>query len=256
MRAGGAATTLARPLKGAYPTLEGRLEDVRGRLARAAARAGRDAGSVRLVGVVKTVPANVVREVVALGLTDLGENRVQEARDKIPAVGRDGVRWHMIGHLQRNKAGLAVELFDRIHSLDGAALADAVSRRAAAAGKRLPALIEVNVSGEASKHGVRPDDAAALIGLVAALPGLALDGLMTIAPYSDDPEEARPYFARLRDLRDRLERSSGIGLPELSMGMSGDFEVAVEEGSTLVRVGTAIFGERPGLRPDGGAAQG
>jgi pyridoxal phosphate enzyme (YggS family) len=242
-------------LNGASSTLEGRLKDVRGRLARAAARAGRDAGSVRLVGVCKTVPADRVADAVALGLADLGENRVQEARDKIAAVGREGVRWHMIGHLQRNKAALAVELFDRIHGLDSPALADAVSRRAVGVGRRLPALVEVNVSGEASKHGVRPDDAAALIGHVAALPGIALDGLMTIAPYSDDPEDARPHFARLRELRDALERECGVRLPELSMGMSGDFEVAVEEGSTLVRVGTAIFGERPGPWPDGGAAQ-
>jgi hypothetical protein len=243
-------------LKGAFSTLERRLDDVRGRLARAAARAGRDPGTVRLVGVVKTVSAEVVREAVALGLLDLGENRVQEARDKIPAVGRDGVRWHMIGHLQRNKAGLAVELFDRIHSLDGVPLAEAVSRRAAALGKQLPALLEVNVSGETGKHGVRPDDAAPMIGAIAALPGIALDGLMTIAPYSERAEDARPHFARLRGLRDALERSTGVALPELSMGMSGDFEVAVEEGSTLVRIGTAIFGERQGPRPGGGAAQG
>jgi len=243
-------------LKGASSTLEGRLDDVRGRITRAAVRAGRNPDVVRLVAVVKTVPADRVREAVALGLEDLGENRVQEARDKIPAVGRQGVRWHMIGHLQRNKAGAAVELFDRIHSLDGVPLAEAVSRRAAGLGRRMPVLVEVNVSGEASKHGVRPDDAEPLVGAIAALPGLALDGLMTIAPYSDDPEDARPYFARLRELRDRLERSTGLAMPELSMGMSGDFEVAVEEGSTLVRVGTAIFGERPGPHPDGGAAQG
>ncbi len=240
-------------MNGAFSTLAGRLDDIRGRLARAAARAGREPGSIRLVGVTKTVPAGLVREAVALGLLDLGENRVQEARDKIPAFGRDGVRWHMIGHLQRNKAGLAAELFDRVHSLDSLALAEAVSRRAMALGRRLPVLLEVNVSGEASKHGVRPDDAAPLAGAVAALPGLVLDGLMTIAPYSDDPEAARPHFARLRGLRDTLERSTGVTLPELSMGMSGDFEVAVEEGSTIVRVGTAIFGAREAPRPDGGA---
>jgi pyridoxal phosphate enzyme (YggS family) len=236
-------------LKGASSTLDGRLDDVRGRLARAEARAGRDRGSVRLIGVVKTVPAGDVSSVVALGLLDLGENRVQEARDKIPAVGRDDARWHMIGHLQRNKAGMAAGLFDRIHSLDSLPLAETVSRRAIALDRRLPALIEVNVSGETSKHGVRPDDAAPLAGAIAALPGIALDGLMTIAPYSERAEDARRYFARLRELRDALERSTGVALPELSMGMSGDFEVGVEEGSTMVRVGTAIFGDRS--RPAG-----
>jgi PLP dependent protein len=231
-------------LNGAFSTLEGRLDDARGRLARAAARAGRNTGAVRLIGVVKTVPAEIVREAAERGLLDLGENRVQEARIKIPAVGREDARWHMIGHLQRNKAGLAVELFDRIHSLDGLAVAAVVSRRAVELGRRLPVLLEVNVSGEASKHGIRPENAAPLIGEIANLPGIALDGLMTIAPYSDRAEDARPHFARLRELRDALERSTGVTLPELSMGMSGDFEVAIEEGSTMVRVGTAIFGSR------------
>jgi len=231
-------------LNGAFSTLEGRLDDVRGRLARAAARAGRNTGAVRLIGVVKTVPAESVREAAERGLLDLGENRVQEARIKIPAIGREDARWHMIGHLQRNKAGLAVQLFDRIHSLDGLAVAAAVSRRAVELGRRLPVLLEVNVSGEASKHGIRPENATPLIGEIANLPGIALDGLMTIAPYSDRAEDARPHFARLRELRDALERSTGVTLPELSMGMSGDFEVAIEEGSTMVRVGTAIFGSR------------
>jgi pyridoxal phosphate enzyme (YggS family) len=232
-------------LNGTLSTLEGRLADVRGRIARAAARAGRDAAAVTLVGVVKTIPVEMVREAVGLGLADLGVNRVQEARDKKPAVGSTGIRWHMIGHLQKNKAGLAVELFDRIHSLDGSAVAAAVSRRTVALGKRLPVLLEINVSGEASKHGIRPSDAEDAVRTIAALPGIALDGLMTMAPWSENSDAARPYFAALRDLRDRLQSDTGVALLELSMGMSGDFEVAVEEGSTLVRVGTAIFGERP-----------
>jgi pyridoxal phosphate enzyme (YggS family) len=187
-----------------------------------------------------------VSEALALGLADLGENRVQEAEGKLAAVGRTAARWHMIGHLQRNKAGKAVELFHRIHSLDSVELAAAVSRRAAAAGIRLPVLLEVNVSGEPSKQGVAPDAAASVAESIAELPALALDGLMTIAPLSGSPEEARPHFAALRRLRDRLERDLRLPLPHLSMGMTADFEVAVEEGSTMVRIGTALFGERTG----------
>ena len=197
-----------------------------------------------LVGVTKTVAAEVVRAAVALGLADVGENRVQEAQAKIMAVGRDRVRWHLVGHLQRNKAGRAVELFDRIHAVDGVELAEALSRRASSSGRPLPVLVEVNVSGEATKFGVAPADLESLLERVAAFPGLRLDGLMTVGPWVERAEEARPGFARLRDLRDRAERTLGIALPELSMGMSGDFEVAVEEGSTMVRVGTAIFGAR------------
>jgi hypothetical protein len=225
--------------------MRGRLDEVRGRIARAAARAGRDPESVVLVGVVKTVPAEAVREALALGLRDLGENRVQEAEAHVAAVGRDAARWHMIGHLQRNKAGRAVELFDRVHGLDSEELAGSLSRRAVAAGRRLPVLVEVNVSGEATKFGVAPASLAKLLERVAGLPGLALEGLMAVGPAVVRPEEARPGFARLRTLRDTAERNLGLRLRELSMGMSGDFEVAVEEGATLVRVGTALFGERP-----------
>jgi len=199
---------------------------------------------VVLVGVVKTVPPEVIREALALGLADLGENRVQEAEAHIAAVGRGAARWHMVGHLQRNKAGRAMELFDRVHGLDSAELAEALSHRAAAAGRRLPVLVEVNVSGEASKFGAAPEALRELLERVAGLPGLALEGLMTVGPPVARAEEARPGFARLRALRDRAERTLGLGLRELSMGMSGDFEVAVEEGATLVRVGTALFGPR------------
>jgi pyridoxal phosphate enzyme (YggS family) len=222
-----------------------RLNEVRCRISAAAARAGHAAEAVRLVGVTKTVPADVVRAAVALGLGDLGENRVQEAQAKIPAVGRERARWHLVGHLQRNKVNRAVELFDRIHGVDDLALAEALSRRAAAAGRPLPVLVEVNVGGEASKYGVAPEGLEAMLERVAALPALRLDGLMTVGPWVDRPEDARPGFVRLRELRDRAQRSLGLELPELSMGMSGDFEVAVEEGSTMVRVGTAIFGARP-----------
>jgi len=199
---------------------------------------------VVLVGVVKTVAAEQIREAVALGLADLGENRVQEAEAHIAAVGRATARWHMIGHLQGNKVARAVELFDRVHGVDSSELAASLSRRAVAAGRTLPVLVEVNVSGEATKFGAEPGTVVGLLERVAALPGLALDGLMTVGPAVASAEAARPGFARLRALRDRGEQALGLKLPELSMGMSGDFDVAVEEGATLVRVGTALFGER------------
>lgn len=197
-----------------------------------------------LVGVVKTVPADVIRHAVGEGLLDLGENRVQEAETHIAAVGRTAARWHLIGHLQRNKAVRAVEMFDRIHGVDSVELAEALSRRAAAAGRRMPVLVEVNVSGEATKFGSAPEALAGLLEHVAGLPGLVLEGLMTVGPPVARPEESRRGFVRLRELRDQGERALGRPLPELSMGMSGDFEVAVEEGATLVRVGTALFGPR------------
>jgi len=224
--------------------IRGRLDEVRSRIARAAERAGRDPGSVVLVGVVKTVPEPDIREALGLGLEDLGENRVQEAAAHVEAIGRTAARWHMVGHLQRNKAARAVELFDRVHGLDSMSLAEALSQRAEAAGRRLRVLIEVNVSGETSKFGAAPGEALELIALAAKLPGLALEGLMTVGPPVASPEQARPGFASLRALRDRGERMLGLRLPELSMGMSSDFEVAVEEGATLVRVGTALFGAR------------
>jgi len=228
----------------ASPAFRARLDEIRARIAKAAARAGRDPGSVVLVGVAKTVPPAVLRQAAAEGLADLGENRVQEAEEHVGSVGRAQVRWHMIGHLQRNKAGRALVLFDRIHSLDSVALAESLSRLAGQAGRRIPVLVEVNVSGEASKFGVAPDQLDPLIEKVAGLQGLAFDGLMTVGAPVERAEDARAGFARLRALRDRAERTLGRPLPELSMGMSGDFEVAVEEGATLVRVGTALFGER------------
>jgi len=213
-------------------------------MARAAERAGRDPRSVVLVGVVKTVPEELIREAVSLGLVDLGESRVQEAETHVGAVGRDAARWHMVGHLQRNKAGRAVELFDRVHGVDTVGLAEVLSRRAVAAGRRLRVLVEVNVTGEATKFGAAPDAVVGLLERVVELPGLAIDGLMTVGAPAATAAEARPGFARLRALRDASERALGLRLPELSMGMSGDFEVAVEEGATLVRVGTALFGGR------------
>ena len=239
-------TTLARSVNAGPPALAARLEDIRGRIARAAERSGRVADAVTLVGATKLVPAGRVREAVALGLSDLGESRIQEAEGKIDAVGRAAARWHMIGHLQRNKAGRAVELFDRVHGVDGMSVAEALSRRATEARRRIAVLVQVNVGREASKFGVASDELEPLLEGVAALPGLALDGLMTVGPAVERAEDARATFAALRTVRDRAEQRLGLKLPELSMGMSGDFEVAVEEGATLVRVGTALFGRRDG----------
>ena len=221
------------------------LDEVRERIAGAAARSGRDAGQVILVGVVKTVPPAIIGQALGLGLTDLGENRVQEADAHVAALGRAAARWHLIGHLQRNKVARAVALFDRVHALDSVELAEALSRRAVEAGRRMPVLVEVNVSGEASKFGVAPEALMGLLERAAGLPGLTLEGLMTVGAKVARAEEARPAFARLRGLRDRAGPALGRALPELSMGMSSDFEVAVEEGATLVRVGTALFGGRP-----------
>jgi pyridoxal phosphate enzyme (YggS family) len=226
--------------------LASNLASVRERIAAAERRSGRPAGSVTLVGVVKTLPAEAIAAAVALGLTDLGENRVQEAESHQRTVARGAARWHMIGHLQRNKAGKALELFDVVHGVDGTELAVALDRRALEAGRRLAVLIEVNVSGEASKFGIAPQGAAALAEVVAPLANLQLRGLMTVGAPVARPEDARPGFARLRELRDETARRLGQPLPELSMGMSGDYEIAVEEGATLVRVGTALFGARDG----------
>jgi pyridoxal phosphate enzyme (YggS family) len=226
----------------ALVTLRGRLDGVRSRIANALESAGRAPDAVRLVAVVKRVPAELVTEIVALGVTDLGESRVQEAEASIESLGRRAARWHLIGHLQRNKAVRAAGLFDRIHSVDSIELARALSVRLAASGARLPALVEVNISGEPTKHGVAPEGARELVEAVAGLPGLALDGLMTVGERVEHPDLARRGFERLRRLRDAIAAATGLMLPELSMGMSGDFEAAIAEGSTMVRVGTALFG--------------
>ncbi len=218
---------------------------VRARLAAAAARAGRSAAAVRLVAVTKGHPLERAREAAAAGLTDLGESRVQDALAKQAAWPEAPVRWHFIGHLQRNKARAAVGRFALIHSLDSIRLADALEAAAAAAGVVQAVLVEVNVAREAQKTGVAPEEAGALVAHAAGLPHLELRGLMTIAPYGASVQEQHRVFRELRELRDRLSLDSGLStLDELSMGMSGDFEVAVEEGATLVRLGTILFGER------------
>ncbi len=217
-------------------------------MADAAVRSGRDPASILLVGATKGVDADRVRAAVAAGLRELGENRVQEALPKIRAVG-PGRRWHLIGHLQRNKARLASEYFEVIHSIDSPTTALALDRalsRAGAPGRRLTVLIEVNVAGEATKHGVGPDGVEPLVAAVGACSSLVPGGLMTVAPMGG-PEAVRPIFRRLRELRDGLRAGiGGDGFRELSMGMSDDFEVAIEEGATMVRIGRAIFGERAG----------
>lgn len=232
--------------------LRARLADVRARIARAAQRAGRSAAEVTLVGVSKRQPAEAVAALVAAGLAHCGESFVQEAREKIPRVasllgpGARAPRWHFIGRLQSNKAKLAASLFDLVETVDRLELARALDAHAAAAGRTLEVLLQVNVSGEAQKGGAAPEALGGLARAVAALPHLRLTGLMTI-PRLGEPEQVRPAFARLRALRDALCREAGdLTLPELSMGMSADFEVAIEEGATLVRVGTALFGARGG----------
>jgi pyridoxal phosphate enzyme (YggS family) len=224
-------------------TFEERLRAVRGRIAAAAGRAGRRAESVTLVAVSKTIPVEGIREALAAGIGLLGENRVQEAREKITALpGR--AAWHLVGHLQSNKARMAVQLFDCIQSLDSVRLAEEIDRHAAQVGKVQRCLVEVNLGGEAQKGGVSEGEVDGILEVVRRLPNLAVDGLMCVPPFLEEPEAVRPFFRRLRELAERL-RGAGQPLRELSMGMTGDFEVAVEEGATMVRIGTALFGTRP-----------
>ncbi len=220
-----------------------RAEAVREQIARAAERVDRRPEDVTLVAVAKTQPLAVVQQAYAAGLNHLGENRLQEALAKYAEFRPAGLTLHLIGHLQRNKARKAAQLFDVVHSLDSLALAESLA--AARAGRPpLPVLVEVNVAGEESKEGVACTEVLPLLARVCQLPNLQPQGLMTMAPLVADAEEARPVFRRLRELRDECERELGIRLPHLSMGMTNDYEVAVEEGATLVRIGRAIFGER------------
>ena len=212
-------------------------------IAAACDRAGRDRTEVSLVAVSKTFPAERVRQVMDCGQLLFGENRVQEAMAKIPEVGA-GARWHMIGHLQRNKARHAIGLFELIHSVDGFKLAGELDRRSGAAGLLQPILVEVNLARETSKSGVDEADLWALLDGILPLTHVELRGLMTVPPQVAQAKEARPWFVRLRDLAEQGRCRTGLPLPELSMGMTDDYEVAVEEGATLVRVGRAIFGPR------------
>jgi pyridoxal phosphate enzyme (YggS family) len=231
--------------------LAARFDDVKARVAAAAENAGREPDEITLIAISKTHPASLIKELIDLGATDLGENRVQEAETKIPEVGQSELaktpRWHLVGHLQANKARRALSLFDVIHSLDSIDLARRLDRLCVETGREsLPLLIQVDLGHEETKSGVNENELPQLVETVQQLERLELIGLMTLPPFFEDPKQARPYFRRLRELRDDLARQGAFGERggELSMGMTNDFSVAIEEGATMVRIGTAIFGER------------
>jgi len=219
------------------------INSVRERIAAACARARRDPGSVTLVAVTKGQSPDIVSQAARLGLTLFGENKVQEAKAKIPMCpGR--LRWHFIGHLQTNKCREAIELFEMVQSVDSLHVAEELNKRAEQAARTLPVLIEINIVGEASKFGYRLEKLRTELTHLNALPRLEIHGLMTVPPWSSEPENVRPVFRQLRELKQECEQILGAPMPHLSMGMTGDFEVAIEEGATLVRIGTALFGER------------
>jgi pyridoxal phosphate enzyme (YggS family) len=220
------------------------ISRARERISEACARAGRDPATVTLLAVTKTQPPDVVTEAARAGLSVFGESKVQEAKSKIPLCpGR--VSWHMIGHLQSNKAREAVGLFSMIQSVDSLHLAEELNKRAEQASKTMPILLEVNIVGEANKFGYKPEQLLQELSALNGLTRLEIHGLMTVPPWSPLPERVRPVFVKLRDLKTQCEHLLGAPLPHLSMGMSHDFEVAVEEGATMVRIGTALFGDRP-----------
>ena len=224
-----------------------RVERVRARISKAAQRSNRSPEEITLVAVSKTHPVKAIHDALLAGLTDFGENRIQEAETKIPVIGREIAKWHLIGHLQSNKARRAAELFDVIQSLDSAALALRLERMCEEVNRAtLPVLIQVDLGHEATKTGVAEGDLSEVVTAVRGCERLQLMGLMTLPPFFDEAARVRPYFRRLRELRDELRTSGAFGdrRGELSMGMTHDFEIAVEEGATIVRVGTAIFGER------------
>ncbi len=226
--------------------LKTRLQRVKERIRQTADACKRPVASIRLVAVSKTVSAEVVREAVVAGVTDLGENYIQEAKEKINALATCPVSWHFIGHLQSNKAKYAVRLFDLIHSVDSFKLANELNKYAKKNDKIQSILIQVNVAREDSKSGVYAEDTLQLLKDVSRLENISVKGLMTMPPYFNAPEKVRPFFAALRELRDRIKKEAipNIFMDELSMGMTGDFEAAIQEGATMVRIGTAIFGDR------------
>ena len=221
----------------------GRIEAVRARIQAAAERSNRDPLDVRLIAVSKGMSAARVDEAIAAGVEDIGENRIQEAADKQREV-RSAAHWHLIGHLQTNKAGRAAALFDFVHSVDSKRVADALSAHRPAGRDPIGVLLEVELTGLPTRYGVVESDVEGVVQQLVNVPAIHLMGLMTIAPYSQDSEDARASFTRLRHVRDHMEHVTGWALPELSMGMSNDFEIAIEEGATMVRIGRAIFGER------------
>ena len=223
------------------------LDSIQQRIRAACDRAGRDAASVTLLGVTKGQPPEAVTDAGRLGLAFFGENKIQEAKAKITlCAGR--LRWHFIGHLQTNKCRDAVELFEMIESVDSLHVAQEISKRAEQASKTMPILLEVNLAGESSKFGYSPEKLLAELSQINALPRLEIHGFMTVPPYTTNAENVRPVFRRMRELKERAEQALGAPLPHLSMGMSGDFEVAIEEGATIVRVGTALFGPRKSVK--------
>jgi len=226
--------------------LKERINSVRERIREAARACNRSESDIRLVAVSKTMPAEIVKEAIEVGMTDFGENYIQEAREKITTLSNYPVTWHFIGHLQSNKAKYAVRMFDLIHSVDSLKLARELDKCAQKNNKVQDILIQVNVAREDSKSGIYAEDTLQLLKEIARLENVAVKGLMTMPPYFNAPDRVRPFFAALRQLRDRIknEELSNISMDELSMGMTGDFEAAIEEGATMVRVGTAIFGER------------
>ena len=223
-----------------------RLGQINKRIRQVAEASGRDVAAVKLVAVSKTIAPEVVREAIEAGVTVLGENYVQEAREKFETLVQYSVSWHFIGHLQSNKAKYAVRLFDLIHSVDSLKLARELNKQAAKIDKIQHILVQVNISDEDTKSGIAADDAMALVLTISEMKHLEVRGLMTMPPYFYQPEKVRPFFAELRRLRDHIkdQRIPNVSMDELSMGMTGDFEVAIQEGATLVRIGTAIFGER------------
>ena len=224
--------------------IAGGVRRVRERMAAAARRAGRDAGSITLVGVSKTVPPDRIREAIEAGLADLGENRVQEARDKAGLL-PGAVRWHLVGHLQANKANHAARLFDVVHSLDSIDILERLERAAQREGRQMMAMIQVDLAGETTKFGAGAGDLDRLLAAAAGCRNVRVRGMMVLPPYDPDPEKSRPYFRRLRELLQGAQgRHPALDLRHLSMGMTEDFEVAIEEGATMVRVGRALFGER------------
>jgi len=224
-------------------SIETRIQQVQARVAAAADRAGRKADEITLLPATKKQTVDTLRTVLECGLTHFGENRVQEALPKVSAL-PPAVTWDFIGGLQSNKARQVVGLFDLIHSVDSVKLATEINKRASQRGMYQKILLEINVGGEAGKHGMSPADAATLLTEINALDHIEVHGLMTVPPFREKLEEVRPFFRQLRQLRDELEQQQGFGLPVLSMGMTHDFEIAIEEGATIVRVGTAIFGAR------------
>jgi len=223
--------------------ISSRYHAVQETIRRAAEKAGRSPGDIRLVVVSKTYGVDEIREAIKAGATLLGESRVQEAKEKIAVLGRENLQWHLVGHLQKNKVKYIFDLFHMVHSVDSVELAEEIHRLGTAKNRGMEILIQVNVAGDEAKFGLSPDSALEAVKEISRLKNVSIRGLMTIPPFEEDPEKSREYYKSLRELRDHIV-ARGFDLPELSMGMSHDYGVAIEEGATLIRVGSAIFGER------------